>query len=706
MRRYAREFFIMLLLFLGTALVFWPVVRADFVDWDDPVLISQNPHLRGLNAESLHWMFTDVAYVFRYQPLSWLTWFTVYEFGELNPRGYHLANLIVHGLNAALLFLLLRKLLLLGVRPAGSENTLLTCAALGALLWAVHPLRVEAVAWVSAYLHCQALFFVLLAALFYLAAQTTSERSRKWACFAASVGSYGASLLSYPTGIGFPAVLVVLDLFPLQRWSFARADRWRVAARIVLEKAAFFLPAVAILAFTLYRRQSGAEGWPTPVSLESFGVLERTMQGFYIWAYYLWKPFAPVDLSPYYVQLVEFNPMAAPFVVSALLVLGLGALLGARCKHWPALAAAFACHLVLLVPVLGLTEHPHFPSDRYCYLGGIPLAVAATAALFWLARVHAEKFRFVVLATAVIAVALGVASNQQTRVWNNSVTLFEHMLTKLGESRFRADVYRRLGKHYHAQGDIPKALENYQRAVEVEPSYAEAQHLYGLALAEQGRHAEAATHFYAALANNPRHAAALSSLALSLAELRQFEDAIRIGEQARQLRPRDARTLNNLGLALFGAGRIDEARAQFEAAVRAEPNYALARLNLAKTFLAVGNFKDAVRELRETLRLQPDSTSAALMLARILATHPDATLRNGAEAVRLVEAVRAKGSPSASLLDTLATAYAEAGRFAEAVSTAREALTLARAQGQTRLAADIEKRLKLFEAGQPFRVSP
>src|SRR5262249_21379246 len=148
----------MVIVMLVTAAVYWRVLEANFVFWDDDVEVYANPHLEGVSPETLRWMFFGTGYVVRYQPLTWLTWSLIYELYQRRPIGYHLACWLFHCLDAGLVYLLIRKLLLI-VQPL-REGPLTVCSVLGALLWALHPLRVEAVAWVSAFLHLQALFFL------------------------------------------------------------------------------------------------------------------------------------------------------------------------------------------------------------------------------------------------------------------------------------------------------------------------------------------------------------------------------------------------------------------------------------------------------------------------------------------------------------------------------------------------------------------
>ena len=350
-----------------TLVCFARVLSADFVFWDDGVSIYENPNLGGLSLERLRWIFTDVDSTMRYIPLTLLGWSITYQFWGLDPFGYHLGNWLLHGCSAALAFLILRKLILLRWATPGaagpSPGRITLAALLGALVWSLHPLRVEPVAWATDRSYCQAAFFAFLSVWCYLRAHG-AERRRL--LLVASVVSYVGSLLSHPIGMGLIGVLVVIDVYPLGRLG-GRAGWWRTAAnrRAVFEKVPYVAAALVVGVVTVAVRVASAGVWVKPVTLADFGVADRAMQGFYVWAYYAWRPWYPVDLAPVYTTLVSFDPFSRAFIGSALGVIGAVTALVLLRRRWPLGLAVGACHLVLLVPVLGLWEHPHYHSDRY-----------------------------------------------------------------------------------------------------------------------------------------------------------------------------------------------------------------------------------------------------------------------------------------------------------------------------------------------------
>src|SRR6185503_5627097 len=243
-------------------------------------------------AGRLKWMFTDFKSSRVYVPFGWLTWAVVYELFGLNPRGYHLVSFLFHLANTALVFALLCRLFpLLGPARAPPENQLpkYACAAVGALIWAVHPLQVEPVAWATAIGYVQGTFFMLLALLGYvlfISGEGRDPRRFYWM----SLLAFAVSLTTYPIALGCPPAFVILD------WWWRRQRGTGTNGRILTfrfwqDKLPFFLVVIAILGITLYARHHHVGLWRAPPSVTEFNLLSRAMQMFYCWAYYLWRPF-------------------------------------------------------------------------------------------------------------------------------------------------------------------------------------------------------------------------------------------------------------------------------------------------------------------------------------------------------------------------------------------------------------------------------
>ena len=538
MRRYRGEILISLLVFGIVLAVFGPVVGAEFVAWDDDVLLYDNPHLTGLGGEALRWMWGAFDYVVRYQPLTWMTWGVIFAVSGRAPAAYHAANLVFHALNAVLVFLLLRRLLTLSgheTSARGPTRDALVASAAGALFWALHPLRVETVAWASALLHAQAIFFLLVSALSYVEA---ASRSRRW-LFLVSVVAYAASLFSYPVGLGFPAVLVVLEIYPLRRFGAGRS------LRVWARQVPFVAVAGVCVGITLWARMHVAGGWMEAAPWSEFGPAHRVMQAAYVWACYLWKPFLPFPLAPVYTPLLSFQPGDAAFVASLVFLVAITVWVWVERRAWPAALPLWASYLALLVPFLGLTEHPHYANDRYSNLGGIVLSLAGVAAvLHWCREPGARRLAL----GAALGLIAGCAalSAAQVKVWRNSEALFRHTIATLGSDPYRADLHWRLGRLYVAQGRNQDGLAQLITALRIAPDFAEAHFDLGVAWEKLGRKADAATEYERALRLKPQYAEAHYRLALLLRERGEASSALAHLRQALAADPRHARARQRL----------------------------------------------------------------------------------------------------------------------------------------------------------------
>lgn len=624
--RYKREAFLLIFIGLTTWCVFAPTLSADFVEWDDDVEIYQNPNLGPLDGARLRWMFTDTGYLWRYQPLGWLGWFINYQFGGLNPFGYHLGNVLLHCLTAGLVFLVLRKLLMLGAAREGTAMSLcagrmLWSAAAGALLWALHPLRVEPVAWVSGRLHCQAMFFLQLGLLCYLSAVSLEPPSRLHRGFyGGAVASFALSIFSYPIGLGFAGLLVVLDVYPLRRLECGKGWWTSSARRIWWEKLPFLVLTGLALAVTLMARFLTTD-WAKPASAEVFGIFPRVMQAFYVWAYYVWKSWLPTNLSPVYTRLIDFQPASAALVASAAFVIGTSVLLIWQRRRWPMFLAVWVCYLIALIPMLGLSEHPHSTSDRYSYLPGVAWSVIFAAALYraWASRSR----RWVGLAVgAILILACATASVRQTAIWKNSVTLFEHIIATLGNDAYRWDAHHRLGMFFFARGRADEAVPHLQAAVELQPQRRELHYELGCALLNASRFKDAAQEFERLLELQPDSSNAHLYLGVALRNLGRTTEAAEKISQALSLRPDHAEAYFQLAVTWTELDDLQSAESCFSQAMELSKGglppiqQAIYFDSLAASQERKGNYRDAAIHARHARELA--QTAAAIKFAQAI----------------------------------------------------------------------------------------
>ena len=406
-----------------TLAVFAPVIGNGFVEWGDYGELVENPHYRGLGLSQLSWMFTTI-HQGHYQPLTWLSFAVDYAVWGMRPAGYHLTSLVLHAACAVVVYLILLRLL----GPAA-----IVAAVSGALLFALHPLRVEAVAWATERRGPLSSLMALLAVLAYL-------RGARWW----SLAFFGLGLLAKEFVMTLPAVLVILDIYPLRR------KAWR-------EKIPFFvLAAVGAGVAIASSAQSGVAR-----SLADYDLLQRIAQCFYGLAFYLQKTLVPVGLSPIYSIPPDFDPFATRYVVSALIVIALTAGLVAARRRFPAGLAAWAIFVVILSPVLGLVQTGNqLAADRYTYLAGVVVAVLIAAGL---ARL--DRGPLIVAVVAWITVA-SLLTRLQAAVWRDDETLWTHAVDVNPQCHISN---HNLGTVMARQQRWDEAAAAYLRALETDP---------------------------------------------------------------------------------------------------------------------------------------------------------------------------------------------------------------------------------------------
>jgi protein O-mannosyl-transferase len=546
---------------LVTLAVFWPVLDNQFVDWDDDINFVNNPEFRGLGWANLRFMLTTTM-MGHWIPTTWITFGADYLLWGMNPRGYHLTNLLLHAAaGVAVYFVALR---LLRATMAGGEQALRLGALAAALFFAIHPLRVESVAWVTERRDVlSGLWFALTVLAYLKAADATGARRRWW--LAGSVAAYALAATSKAIVMTLPAVLVLLDVYPLGRlgtgWREWAAPKVRP---VWLEKIPYVVLAVGIAIMAIHIQRSFAE------NLVMQPLEFRVAVALYGLAFYVWKTCVPWPISPLYQIPLRLDPLAPPMLAAAAAVISVSAALLWLRRRWPAGLAVWLSYLLLLAPVSGLTQSgPQLVAARYSYLACLGFALLAGAAVVRLARAESDgRRRGWARAGGIAAVAglaaLGALSWHQAQIWRDSETLWSYVAAIEPTS---AIGHNNLGHSYLQQGRLDEAEREILTSLRLSPEWDQAHTNLAALLARQGRMKEAgearARLGYLLLAQGKHHAAV---------ELFQREVASR---------PDDAAAHNNLGAALLLRGDVGPAIDQFEHALRINPDHERARRNLA-----------------------------------------------------------------------------------------------------------------------------
>ena len=706
-----------------TLIAYLPGLRGGFV-WDDEAWTS---NISGLlrDFSGLRLMWCKLTALQQYYPLTGTTFWLDYHLWGFWPLPYHVENVFLHALAALLFWQLLRRLDVAG-------------AWLAAAIFALHPVMVESVGWITERKNVLSLVFYLGALLAYGRfvsfwkedndSAPSNDSPPRWRAYSFALLLALGALLAKTTTFSLPAVILLICW-----WKRGRI-RWRAD---VLPTLPFFALAIGLCVVTAWLEKNyvGAQGPEFAMSFPE----QCLVAGQALW-FYVGKLLWPVNLCFVYPRwhlnagsgLQWLYPISA---VGALFTLWL-----ARKQIGRAPAAAAFFFVGTLFPVLGFMSVYgmlySFVWDHWVYLsslGLIALAAALVAQVTRYLRTPAVLYGF----AAVILPLLTVLTWRQGAVYNDVETLWRDTLARNPDC-WMAEI--NLGMAFLQTNKPQEAIPHFEQALRIKPNYAEAHYNVGTALLQMSRPQEAIARYEQALRikpnyfeahynagnaflqiNKPQEAIAHYEQALrikpNLAEahynagnaflqMSRPQEAIAHFEQALRLKPNFAETENNLGMAFLQINKPREAIAHFEQALRLKPNFAEAENNLGNAFLQMNKPQEAIVHFEQALRLKPNYTKAENNLAWLLATLPQAEGGNPARAVSLAEqACELTSNRLAGNLDTLAVAYGAAGRFTDAIATSHKAIELAHSAGRAELVREIEARLELYRNGRAYRPS-
>jgi Tfp pilus assembly protein PilF len=586
---------------LITLCAYLPLAQNRFVEWDDNMNFTQNANYRGLGPKQLSWMFTTF-YGTVYQPLAWATLGLDYLLWELNPTGYLFHNLALHlGTTLLLYFIALRLLRsAISIRDQGGLVPWdRYYAALAALIWAVHPLRVEAVAWASNRSYVLPGLFFAAALLMYLrACDAGAYDRRRLFRFAGAASLFACSLLSKAIGLGFPLLLLLLDVYPLRRLG-GRRGWWNKQTRPVwLEKLPFLLLAIPFALISLAAKAR----YGSLASMTHFDLSERFAQAAFGTMLYLYKTLVPVPLSPFYLQRGRYpsGPEGALLFGSIAAVLILASLL--LRKRFPGLLAGWIGYLILLGPVAGIARYGNqVASDKWTYLACMGWPIVAAGGM------HRVRSPWAIAAGVAIVLGLGVGTGRQVLVWRDTMGLWSHTL-RMEPTCDLAHVGRGTAMEKGKEARKERAMQHYRHALKIAPDNGAAHNNLGLALALEGRADEALTHLYRSLgikAKPELHcniARLLESGGDREGSRRHYEEAVRMYGEALEKDPEAMEPLKGAAVAWAQLGAFGKAEELFRKAIAQErAPYLL--LNLAATLEQQGKFEEASRVYIEGLSL-------------------------------------------------------------------------------------------------------
>ena len=656
-----------------TWIVFGQTLGHQFVTYDDPEYVYSNPDIvRGLSLAGIVWAFThNVAG--NWHPLTVISHMLDCQLYGLKPAGHHFTNILLHTVAVVLLFLVLRQM-----------TGALWRSALVAALFAIHPLHVESVAWISERKDVlSAAFFMLTLGAYIRYVRAPSPIGYLLVVFLFALG-----LMSKPILVTVPFVLLLLDYWPLSRFSapgFAKArgkpvigNQWAIVSRLITEKIPLLgLSAVSSVITWLTHLQTAGSKYQLPFTWRFNNALVSYVA-------YVWQMFWPVRLAAFYPhpndQLAVWQVLLAIAFLIAITLLAI---------HWrkerPYVFTGWFWYVGMLVPVIGLVvqvgEQAH--ADRYTYLPQIGLYILIVwgvpdliLAVTGRERDRSRAYALLCAATsATIVILLSWRAFMQTSYWKNSEVLWNHALAVTGDN----DVaHNNLGNLFLQRRELDSARWHFETALNIRARTTAPYYNSGGALIE-------------------------NSLAAILDQRGLIDESTTHYDKAISMRPDYGDPYLNLGNLLFKQGRTDDAMAQWEKALGTQPHDAAFHVLLGDAFLRAGSEKVAIAEYERAARISAQDPISRNNLAWLLATSSDASIRDGDRATRFAEeAVRLSHGKDPNYLRTLAAAYAESGRFDDANETARRGLQLAETQHNSTLINALRDEIALYELGLAY----
>ena len=543
---------ISLALAVVVALAFLPGLDGEFLAWDDPRYVTKNSHIQSFSWQTVVWAFTsfDVA---NWHPLTWLSLAFDHRIYGLEPFGYHMTSLIIHVLNSILVFLVLYRLT---GRPWRSLAV--------AVLFALHPLRVESVSWVSERKDVLSAFFWLLT----MAAYARYVRMKTAASYLLVVIAFAMGLMSKPVVVTLPAALLLLDYWPLRRLN------WRA----VWEKLPLFALSIVCMVLTIAAQRSGGA-----VQIDPIPLFERAANSVVAYVQYLVLTIWPSNLSPWYSHPSLEGPTLSPWYVlgATVFILGVTALAllwGNRRRYLP---VGWFWFLGTLVPMIGLLQvGRQGMADRYTYIPHIGLFLLIVWVIAELPAWKSFRLRaFGIALTAGLVLTLSALTWRQTMIWHSNLTMWSYTVDR---SPYAFIAHQALGLELLRLKRYDEALIAFERASSIRPEIPYVHFKLGALFSHKRDFDNAVHHFREAVALQPDSARYHHSLAKTFLKMGQREEARESVEHALALHPGYAEAHNTLGQIWLAEGKPEEAVREFRAALRARPKYSAARRYLEK----------------------------------------------------------------------------------------------------------------------------
>ena len=668
-----RIYLFVLLLAVVTILAYRPAWHGGFL-WDDDAYVTNNELLTAPDGLQRIWFSFESPS--QYFPLVYTTFRIERALWGLNPFGYHIVNVLLHVANVLLLWRVLARLRIPGAWLAG-------------VIFALHPVQVESVAWITERKNVLMGFFFLLTLLAWVEF-LDQQTSRRWRLYSLALVLYALALFSKTTACTLPAALLLI--------------LWLQKRPITKERLVQVIPFVALgiamglLTVWWERYHQGTHG-----PLFALGPVERILIASRAIWFYLSKLFWPSNLTFIYPRWTVSATHLLDYAWLAALGGLCAAIFFARKYVGRSLEVAALFFVATLSPVIGFimlyTFRYTFVADHYQYLASIGPIALASAGITTLAASFKESRHFIFGAAVCIVAALAVFTWRQSTMYADIEALWR---TTIARNHGCWMAHNNLGIVLSQRGEIDEAIAHYRKTLEMSPDFADADYNLGNALLQKGEVDAAIVHCQRAVTIQPNDPEAQVALGNALFQKGLIDESIVHYEKALAIRPYYVAAHYNLGSAFLRKGEIDEAIFHCRAVLSTQPEHADAHTILASAFLQKGEIGNAIEQYKKTLEIVPRSVPALNNLAWILATYSDPAFRDGTKALELAQrANELSGRNNPIILRTLAAAHANVGQFSTAVEVGQLALSLT--DPQSPLPNALQREIAGYEASEPHR---
>jgi tetratricopeptide (TPR) repeat protein len=732
-----------LLIYIALAMVtiiaFEQVRNNDFTNYDDSTYVTENRHIQeGLTVDSVLWAFTATE-ASNWHPLTWISHMVDWQLFGPNAAGHHITNLLIHILNVLLLFGVL-KAMTRAVWPS----------AFVAVLFAIHPLHVESVAWVAERKDVLSGLFWMLT----MAAYAYYVKSPRIGRYLLVFLSFALGLMAKPMLVTLPFVLLLLDYWPLDRFKIQKENDKKVFSAMLLisEKIPLFMLSIFSCVITFIVQQGGG----VVANMEAVSVDYRVANTMISYASYITKMIVPTSLAVLY-PLRPSGTLLLPSIICGIILVAITIYIICWSRQKCFMVTGWLWYLGTLVPVIGLVQvGVQAMADRYTYLPSIGIFIIFAWSISCITRRWRYQRPMLIISAMAVIIALTICTRMQVKRWHNSITLFQHAIAvtnanyisyynlgvafkNKGEFTEAMDCYRKIEKMkpefpeiYYSIGNLLKAqdkfdeaLDNYRHALKLRPDYVDAIVNMATAMKMQGEMEQAVEKWKEAIEIDPDCAEAHSSLALAMAQQGKYNLAVEHFNHALRIEP-DSESYYILGIIYHKFGKYGQAVENYKNAIRLEPDNPTNHFHIALTYSAVGDVEKAVYHYNEALKIKPDYADAFVNLGGVLKSQDkteeaievwkkalEFQPENPGICLNLSLAMTGLGRYNQAvifaekaclltdykqprMLDTLAIAYAATKDYNRAVETTQKAIDVCRGSGRDNLVKELEKKVELY----------